>query len=418
MSNALSVPTVTAAICELLQTRIAAAFVTPPPRVAPGPLDDSVGEPRVGVHLIRVTRNTALFTADLPTRTSAGEVRSKPRAAIDLHYLFTFRGNDPYQSEQLLGLCAATLHAVPELDADLIARATTNTPEVLENDLALADERVRLTPESLSLDEVSRLWALYQPGTFTVTLAAVAGPVLVDATEVPGSVLPVRQVASAARPLAGPRLDAVAGPEGVGAPVRAANPMPALQLYGAALEPQPGETLLVLLDTTPAAGVIVVGDGQLTVPLTGLGPGAHTARVQRLTAPLDASLSVTRPAMTSEPIGFTVVPGLESVSASANGVPGSGFFSGTLSATVVPPVAAPQRVRLLLDRTSPTPAVALVLEVELPLSGTPQASVSAAVPETATGVYRVTLEVDGARSLPPLDPQGRFVVGAQEVTLS
>ncbi|MGW7018083.1 DUF4255 domain-containing protein [Streptomyces decoyicus] len=415
MSNALAVPTVTATVTALLQTRVDAAGIAPRPLVAPGPLDDDGNTPRVGVHLYRITRNASLSLADLPARTASGEVRNKPKAALDLHYLFTFRGSGAYQSEQLLALCAATLHAVPELSPELIALATASHPEVLGNDLALAEERVRITPDVLSLDEVSRLWALYQPGSFTVTLAASAGPVLVEASEVPGTVLPVRQVAVGARPLSAPRLDAVAGPEGAGAPVRARTPMPGLQLIGGLLAARSGETLAVLLDGTEVSPVTVVGDGQLTIPLTGVRPGPHLVQVRRLGAPLAPALSATRPAAASDPVAFTVVPTLVSATAATHPGTGPGESTGTLSADVIPPVEDPQRVRLLLDSEGLVPPVAQAFEVALTPGGPPQTTVTANLVDVPSGSYRVTLEVDRVRSLPELDAQGRYQL--TEVTL-
>ncbi|MFI2188567.1 DUF4255 domain-containing protein [Streptomyces sioyaensis] len=415
MSNALAVPTVTAAITALLQARIDAAGIAPRPLVAPGPLDDDGNTPRVGVHLYRITRNATLSVADLPTRSATGEVRGKPKAALNLHYLFTFRGFGPYQSEQLLALCAATLHAVPELTEELIALATTSHPEILGNDLARADERVRITPDSLSLDEVSRLWALYQPGVFTVTLAVSAGPVLVEADEVPGTVLPVRQVALGARPLSAPRLDAVAGPEGVGAPVRADSPMPELTLFGGLLSARPGETLAVLLDNAVVVPITVVDDGRLTIPLTGVRPGPHLVQVRRQGVPLDPVLTTTRPAAASDPVAFTVVPTLSSAAAVTHPGTGSGESSGTLSAEVIPAVENPQQVRLLLDSVGLAPPVALVFEVPLTPGAPPVSTVTVNLVDAPSGPYRVTLEVDRVRSIPTLDAQGLYQL--TEVTL-
>ncbi|MGW4891774.1 Pvc16 family protein [Kitasatospora sp. NPDC004240] len=411
MSNALAVPTVTAALVTLIQARLDAGHVNPRVLVAPGPLDDDGVTPRVGVHLYRISRNAALFTEDLPTRASSGEMRSTPRVALDLHYLFTFRGYNAYQSEQMLALCAAALHAVPELGPELIEAAVAAHPDIHETDLAQARERVRLTPESLSLDDVNRLWALYPPGSFTVTLALTAGPVIVEAPEVPGTVLPVRRVGLGVRTLSAPRLDAAAGPDGPGAPIRSATPMPELRLFGAGLAPQPGETLRVLVDggEVPAT---VVDAGQLTVPLAGVRPGTHSVRVLRLIPPPDPTLSSTSPAATSNAVPFTVLPTLTAVSATPAAGPDD--YTGTLAVQVLPAVAAPQRVRVLLDRVGPDATVALAVAVPLP-SPTPQTALTTELTHTPRGRYRVTLEIDGTRSIPPVDAHGRFQ--PQEVTL-
>lgn len=421
MSNALAVPTVTASITTLLQARLAAAsqeFGTPVPLVAPGPLDDGgAGDttPRVGVHLYRVSRNAARCNEDLPTRTGEGTLRSRPRAALDLHYLLSFRGDGQnlYLADQMLAVCAATLHATTDLAPELIAQATADHREIRGNDLARADERVRITPEAPTLDEVSKLWALYQPGVFTVTLAFVAGPVLVEFDEVPHTVLPVRHVASGARPFSSPRLDSVAGPEGVGAPVRSTSGPWDLRLLGAGLSALPGETLQVLLDgvALPSGSVTVVDSGHLTVRLSGPAPGRHTIQVERLTAPLDPALSSTRPALASDVLPFVVLPTLVTVHATP--ASGGGDYSGTLTIDFLPAIATPQRARLLLDRTQPDTTVALALDVTL--GSSPVTSADIHLTHEPRGTYRVTFEVDGARSLPPLDAQGRYV--PQEVTL-
>ncbi|MER7582105.1 Pvc16 family protein [Kitasatospora sp. NPDC097691] len=410
MSNALAVPTVTASLVTLLQVRIDAAQVNPRVTVKAGALDDDANPPVVGVHLYRIGRNASLAADDLPTRPPyGGTLREVPRTALELHYLLTFRGGSVYQSEQLLALCAAALHATPEVFADLIDQATAAHHEIAGNDLARARERVRIQPESLSIDELTRIWALYQPGAFALSLAVVAGPVVVESPEVPGTVLPVLRTGLGARVLNGPRLDTVAGPDGPGAPVRAASPMPDLRLFGSALAPLPGETLKVLVDGAPAPAT-VVDTTQLTIPLTGVRPGLHTVQVLRLTAPLDPAVSVTAPALAGAPLAFTVLPTLGPVTATPD--PGAGGYDGTLTAGVLPPLTGSERrVRLLLDRVRPDATVALALDV----APAPQASISVSLTAAPRGDYRVTLEVDGVRSLPPLDLHGLFL--PQEVTL-
>ncbi|MFI8456931.1 Pvc16 family protein [Kitasatospora sp. NPDC085464] len=410
MSNALAVPTVTACLVTLLQTRIDAANVATRTTVKAGSLDDDTNLPLVGVHLYRIDRNASLAADDLPTRPPfGGALRQVPRTVLELHYLLTFRGQSSYQSEQLLALCAAALHATPEVFPDLIDLATAGHPDITGNDLARAQERVRIRPESLSIDELTRIWALYQPGAFALSLAFVAGPVVVESPEVAGTVLPVLRTGLGARVLNGPRLDTAAGPDGVGAPVRATSPMPDLRLFGSALAPLPGETLKVLVDGAPAPAT-VLDAGQLTVSLTGVRPGVHTVQVLRLTAPLDPTVTLTAPALASAPVAFTVLPTLGAVTATP--APGAGDYQGTLAADVLPALTGSERrVRLLLDRVHPDATVALALDV----TPAPQSSISVPLTDTPRGDYRVTLEVDGARSLPPLDLHGLFL--PQEVTL-
>ncbi|MFD7964636.1 DUF4255 domain-containing protein [Streptomyces zaomyceticus] len=410
MSNALAVPTVTAALTTLVQTAMERLDITPGPVVAPGPLDGSGDNARVGVHLYRVTRNPTLSLADLPTRSSAGHLRQKPRAALDLHYLFTFRGNTEWEVQQLLARTAAALHGQPTLTPALLAEALADHPEIDGNDLAEADEPVRVTSEALSTDELTRFWALYPPGSFTVTLAVVAGPVLVDADGDPGAVLPVRTLLAGAAPFVRPRLDGAAGPEGRGAPVRAASPMPDVHLHGHALAAREGETSEVLVDGVPASGVTVVDDTHLVLTAPTLTPGPRRLAVRRSGPPADAALSTTRLAQVSAPVVVMVVPTLGTVSAATTAGGQPGLRTGTVTADVTPPVALGNRVRLLLDATTPGSAVALALPADLEAGDPPAAQVDFQVKDVPAGPYRVTLEVGGARSLPPLDPNGLYVL--------
>lgn len=409
MSNALSVPTVTAALCSIVRTALERLDLNPGAVVAPGPLDDAGTPPRVGVHLHRVSRNPALSVADLPTRSASGALASKPRAALDLHYLFTFRGTDDWQTQLMLAGTAAVLHSVTGLSPARIAAAEADHPEIADNDLAEADEPVRITPDPLSSDELTRLWALYPVGSYTVTLAVVAGPVLVDAYGDPGAVLPVRKVLLRASPFASPpRLDTVAGPEGSGAPVRASVPMPDLHLHGHGLSAREGETVDVLIDGGPAASVTTVDDTHLVVVAPPLAPGVRRVRVRRTAPPLDPALTATRTSRSSETVAVAVVPTLGTVTAATGPGGDPGERSGTVTAGVTPPVTAGNRVRLLLDSTGPGPAVALVLAAEPPATPTP--SVTFQVKDAPAGGYRVTLEIDGARSIPPTGPDGLYVL--------
>ncbi|MEV7562266.1 Pvc16 family protein [Streptomyces sp. NPDC089795] len=409
MSNALAVPAVTAALTTLVQHAVDGLGINPRPVVAPGPLDGTGDHARVGVHLYRVSRNATLSLADLPTRSSAGHLRQKPRAALDLHYLFTFRGSNEWETQQLLAGTAAALHTVPQVTATLLADAEVDHPEIDGNDLAQADEPVRVTPEALSTDELSRLWALFPPATFTVTLAVTAGPVLVDGDGDPGAVLPVRTVLVGAAPFAPPRLDGAAGPEGVGAPVRAADPMPDLHLHGHALAAREGETSEVLIDGAPVTGVTAADDTHLVLTAPALAPGRRRISVRRSGSPPHPTLTPTRPSQVSAPVVVLVVPTLGAVVATTDNGHRPGLRTGTVSAAVTPPVGPGNRVRLLLDAMTPGSAVSLALTAALPRGGPPTAQVDFTVTDAPAGPYRLTLEVDGARSLPGLDANGLYI---------
>jgi hypothetical protein len=405
MSNALSIAAVTASVAGIVQARIDRATFDQRPIVDPGNPDSDDHVPGVAVHLYRVERNGYRDNEDLPTRSSDGGIRQKPRTALDLHYLLVCHGRDPWETQRLIAITAAALHAIPVIGRDYVGGIGSQFPDVDGNDLDHADECVRIIPESLTLDELTRLWALFPIGTFTPVLGYVAGPVIVEADDEPGTVLPVAAFAVGARPLSAPRLDDVVGPDGPGAPIRAAATAPTLHLLGAGLSPQRGEALEVRFDGVAVAGVTVVSDGELSLTAPNQRPGSHTVQVLRHGAPI-SPLSPTSPAASSLPARFTVLPTL--TSASATGTHAAGLSDGTIDANVRPGVALPDIVRLLLDSQTLDPPVSVVVPVTV--GAGPATAISGTFAEVPIDDYRVTLEVNGVRSIPALDAAGHYVL--------
>jgi hypothetical protein len=186
--------------------------------------------------------------------------------------------------------------------------------------------------------------------------------------------------------------------------------MPDLHLHGHALSAREGETSEVLVDGVPVAGVTAVDDTHLVVASPALAPGPRRIAVRRSGPPAHPVLSTTRPTQVSAPVVVLVVPALGTVTATTGAGTQPGLRTGTVSAAVTPQVADGNRVRLLLDSTAPGPAVSLALVAELPTGNPPTAQVDFTVTDVPAGPYRVTLEVDGARSLPALDPNGLYVL--------
>src|SRR5215469_8408199 len=125
MSNFLAIATVTAALQQILQTPVGNAVA--PAQVGfnrPDPTNTTA--PVVNIYLYQVTPNAAYRNADLPTRRSDGIVVQKPQVALDLHYLFTFHGNDSkFEPQLMLGAVVSTLQAKPVISSAEIGTALT-----------------------------------------------------------------------------------------------------------------------------------------------------------------------------------------------------------------------------------------------------------------------------------------------------
>jgi hypothetical protein len=197
MSNHLAIATVTAALREVVYGAVSTAVTGSDvsfarPTAETGENGDAA--PRANLFLYGVTPNPAWRNEDLPTRGAGGGLLQRPRAALDLHYLISFYGDDTrLESQRMLGSVVAALHARPALTrADIIA-AIGEHPDLANSDLAEQPESVRFTPVSLNLEELSKLWSVLFQTPYALTVAYQVSVVFVEAeADAPRPTLPVR----------------------------------------------------------------------------------------------------------------------------------------------------------------------------------------------------------------------------------
>src|SRR5450755_3585935 len=117
MSNFLAIATATATLRTLLHDAVSGdvpgANVT---TTRPDLLVSKDQPTEVNIYLYQVTPNAAYRNSDLPTRRPDGTVVQRPMAALDLHYMISFYGNEnELEPQRLLGSVARTMHAQPYL---------------------------------------------------------------------------------------------------------------------------------------------------------------------------------------------------------------------------------------------------------------------------------------------------------------
>lgn len=206
MSSALAIAGVTVVLQRLLdglQGELASALgvgvdvVSLPPEHVPQGQNDG---PRLNLFLYRVAQNAALRNASLPSLDARGRSRiAHPPLALDLHYLLTAYGSAELQTEILLGYAMQRLHENAVLDRGRIDEilgapgpAPDPFPALRTTGLAQQLEMVKVTPASLNLDELSKLWTALK-SNYRTSAAYQATVVLIE-TELPAiSPLPVLQ---------------------------------------------------------------------------------------------------------------------------------------------------------------------------------------------------------------------------------
>ncbi len=211
MSTALAIAGVTAVLRDLLNdglvnhdvTSVLGSSVTvsvlAPDRVVP----PNAGEAsQINLFLYLVTPNLGWRNEALPSRDASGRLRlANPPLALDLHYLLSVYSGGDLHAEILLGYAMQLLHEMPVLTREAIRTALNPSPDTGANlptalralaDAGLEDqvELVKLTPQYLNTEEMSKLWTAMQ-SHFRPTAAYTASVVLIEAQRAARAPLPV-----------------------------------------------------------------------------------------------------------------------------------------------------------------------------------------------------------------------------------
>ncbi len=211
MSSALAIASVSVVLVDLLDNGLidndvastvgpVAVSALPPDRIA---ADGSSQQSQLNLFLYRLTPNPAWRNVGMPSRDANGDLSGDNPLALDMHYLLSAYGTADFHAEILLGYAMQILHDTPALARDAIRRSLSpagsppvagGLPPHLRNlfSSGLADqfEQIRVTPESLSTEEISKLWSAFQTN-YRPTAAYVASVALIDSRRRPRTALPV-----------------------------------------------------------------------------------------------------------------------------------------------------------------------------------------------------------------------------------
>lgn len=402
MSNARALAATTATLRNLLLTNIPLVDTDLVDlEVTTQPLDlarKNVTKAQLNLFLYQTVISAAWRNQDVPAQVRPGETGA-PALALSLHYLITAYGrgdsdNDSV-SHRVLGGAMAVLHDHPLLGSAEIAAA------MVGNDLGNQVERVRITPQIVSVDEMSKLWTTFQ-SQYRISAAYEVGVILIDSRRPARAPLPVLTRGPGDH---GPI--AVAGLAPVLGELRTPRAQSAVRL---------GEEVVLAGDNlTVADTAVVFSSGPLDpdivlVPLAGQ-PGTLRVHIDDVAEDANAlsrwhpgyyrvTLTQTRaavPPISSNALPFALAPRI-TVSPT---VAALGDIALTL--TCAPRIRAGQRVVLIFgDRQIGPDTVDTPADPALPttLDFTVPATNAAGDPVTVAGDYVVRLRVDGVDSIP------------------
>jgi hypothetical protein len=327
---------------------------------------------------------------------------SNPPLALDLHYLLSAYGAEDLHPEILLGYAMQLLHETPVLSRGAITTALNPSPSVGTTlppalralaDCGLADqlEQIKITPEYLNTEEMSKLWTAVQ-SHYRPTAAYVATVVLIESTLPTQSTLPVLS--------RGPVDLATGRDRGVIAEPSLLAPLPTIQsVTPTSLQPAVaiGATVDISghhLDGT--GGTVVLTNSRFQIEQEAAVAAGGSATAIKFTVPdlpvgfYQVTLRVVRPgetnARTSNQLALVIGPEITTVLPIDVARDGAG--SATIPLDFHPQARPGQQVSLLLGTR----------EIVAPPIEAATGTLSFVVPDATAGDPLVRLRVDGVES--------------------
>jgi Pvc16 N-terminal domain len=412
MSNPLAIAAVTATLRNLLIEGFSADGFDDNVSVTTQSLDKARGTntnlgSQVNLFLYQTQISAAWRNMDMPGQVKPGESGFAP-LALNLYYLLTAYGPDnddvSLLGHQLLGRAMSILHDHPILRTAQIEAALPL------NDLHRQLEHVRIIPQSLSVEDISKLWMTFQTQYRTSTVYEVS-VVLIESKRPTRTPLPVLQ-----RGRTDQGVDVTAAATPFLQEVRLANRKPAAEL---------GDRLTLVGEQLDSADTLTVqlNHPLLNIPLslTPLPERKATELEVQLPSPTDMpevasgwlagfftlSLLVERPnlpAWTTNEISLKLAPRIiitAPVAASVGAIPEAPTGDVLIALTCIPQVRPEQRVILLFgDRQIPIQSLSTSADTTAPSTLNFLVKDARPAPDTPSTTYVLRLRVDGVDSMP------------------
>ncbi|HTQ30648.1 MAG TPA: Pvc16 family protein [Opitutaceae bacterium] len=350
---------------------------------------------QLNLFMYYASHNAAFRNLCLPSVDSQGNKLTNPPLALNLHYLISAYGKNEFDAEIILGWAMKVFHDNPiynqnDINNLLAEMSGSSVPEVqllIQTTLATQVESIKVTPESLSNEEIARLWMAFQTHYRTTTSYQVT-VVLIQDTSTVKSNLPVQSrnvLALAQRP---PVLKSISP----------ANPAVGdmLTLTGSYfLGDKASDTMVQFDDVLPLVPAASVQDSCVRVKMPATLPaGVRSVRVVRR-----VSFGVStdpHAGYSSNSLQFFFVPTITTAP------PITAAVNTTLSLAVTPPVGREQQVALMVgDYAAPLPARPPTAP---DFSSTLNFPIPADFPyRTPPAALPLRIQVDGAQSKLTLD---------------
>lgn len=137
-------------------------------------IDDQPVDPILSVFLYFINPNTFLRNAE-PEPVNLDQLRYPP-VTLDLHYIFTPYAKDRAKELIIMENVIQTLHDNAVLRGDILQG------NLAEN----GNDTIRITPQSLSIDELNKLWSVFPNKAYKLSLSYMATPIRIMSGKISG----------------------------------------------------------------------------------------------------------------------------------------------------------------------------------------------------------------------------------------
>lgn len=374
---------------------------------------------QLNLFLHQVTPNVTYRNADQPTRSAGGGVARRPALVLDLHYLMTAYGAQALFAEVLMGHAALLMHEEPVLSRRHI-RDALQPPipaAIAASGIDTQVELIRLSPEAISSEEMSRMWSALD-AQYRLSMAYKVSVAFIESDRAPGPALPVTRRLIRVLPTLGAHLTSVTAQGGAGPALTMADTAviegTSLSTEGLSLRFGEVSHTPTVTQIRPTSIVLPLAD-LATPPLPGLVPLSAVISPDLGDPPVPHGALISNTVAMPLAATFTHVltPDTERV------VDGVTYRSGDLTLTTTPPVGARQTVSLSLNGLGGVSQRQYSFDAPRDNGVVAPAETTAQIVfryrDVAAGDYLMRLRVDGVDS--PLGASGAGTFDSPQVTI-
>jgi hypothetical protein len=291
----------------------------------------------LNLFLYMVKENVGWRTQDMTSRNNSGQRISNPYLALDLFYVMSAHGSEKVNADLMLGYGMVAFHDNVVIGRDFIANKLAGEAILADSNLSDQIEQIKITPEYLNTEEISKLWTMFGAKYRLSTYYRVSVALLRKERSV-RQALPVLKSKIYVKPIKIPFIQDLVAEDRPGSDYSSNRIFlegDSIIITGNSLE---GDVTKVQFDGKLAIGTAVEQDSKITIPIpTSLSAGIHS--VQIVHEMLLGEPEMPHTGVTSNLTAFVLSPVLENLS----------LVGGDLTADVHPGIEEDSNYTLFLN---------------------------------------------------------------------